>query len=163
MERVPANCAYSAQHGNPDIAQIAGAPAIAGLGIPNGGLQVVNPSKKIYEKILQQLATSTTSSYDFADQSLLGDVFHGRWVALPYVYNALKTLRWRGVHDAIWRDENVKNLHYILSPKPWEEWTDKQGDHEVPRQSQDPSHAWWAALNGERLREEEKKGVRDQF
>ncbi|KAJ5825756.1 hypothetical protein N7474_002894 [Penicillium riverlandense] len=134
---IPANCAYTAQHNNPDIAQISGACATAGLGIPNGGLQVVNPAQGTYEKILEQLNTSTTSEYDFADQSLLGDIFYGRWVALPYIYNALKTLRWRGVHDAIWRDENVKNIHYILSPKPWDEWTEKQ---EEPKQVQDPSH-----------------------
>lgn len=160
---VPANCAYSTQHDNPDVAQIAGASATAGLGIPNGGLQVVNPSQVVYEKILEQLAASTTSSYDFADQSLLGDVFYGRWVALPYVYNALKTLRWRGVHDAIWRDENVKNVHYILNPKPWEERADKQEDSGESTQSRDPSHAWWAALNDERLRDEETNGLKDQF
>lgn len=124
---------------------------------------MVNPSKAVYEKILAQLATSTASSYDFADQSLLGDVFYGRWVALPYVYNALKTLRWRGVHDTIWRDENVKNVHYILSPKPWEEQADKQEDRGESSQSRDPSHAWWAALNDERLRDEETNGVKDQF
>lgn len=124
---------------------------------------MVNPSQGVYEKILEQLATSTTSSYDFADQSLLGDVFYGRWVALPYVYNALKTLRWRGVHDAIWRDENVKNVHYILSPKPWEERADEQDGSGESRQSRDPSHAWWTALNDERLRDEEANGVKDQF
>ncbi len=25
------------------------------------------------------------------------------------------------MHDAIWRDEGVKNVHYILMPKPWME------------------------------------------
>ncbi|KAK4163934.1 glycosyl transferase [Cladorrhinum sp. PSN259] len=61
-----------------------------------------------------------TSSYDFSDQVLLGDAFAGRWMALPYVYNGLKTLRWPGVHDAIWLDDRVKNLHYGLTPKPWQ-------------------------------------------
>jgi lipopolysaccharide biosynthesis glycosyltransferase len=125
---------------------------------------VVNPSQATYDKITEQLANSTTSSYDFADQSLLGDIFHGRWVTLPYIYNALKTLRWEGVHDTIWRDENVKNIHYILSPKPWDEVsTDKQQDSGRFGQSQDPSHAWWTSLNEERLGEEQKTGVRDQF
>jgi lipopolysaccharide biosynthesis glycosyltransferase len=141
------------QHDNPDVAQTTGASPIAGLGIPNGGLQVVSPAQAIYDKILGQLATSTTSSYDFADQSLLGDLFYGRWVALPYIYNALKTLRWEGVHNTIWRDENVKNVHYILSPKPW----DESGP------SKDPSHAWWTSLNEKRLSEEQETGVRDQF
>jgi hypothetical protein len=116
---IPGNCAFTTQHGNPDAAQREGAPARAGLGMPNGGLQVVNPSKHSYEVILKTLRNETaTSSYDFADQSLLADAFKGRWVTLPYIYNALKTLRWKGVHDAIWRDEEVKNVHCILSPKP---------------------------------------------
>ncbi|KAJ5095197.1 hypothetical protein N7532_007488 [Penicillium argentinense] len=157
---VPANCAYTTQHDSPDIAQTAGPPATAGLGIPNGGLQVVNPSQAIYDKIIEQLSSSATSQYDFADQSLLGDVFHGRWVALPYVYNALKTLRWKGIHDAIWRDESVKNVHYILSPKPWDEWTDGQRQD---GQSHDPSHAWWISLNAERLAEEQQRGLADGF
>ncbi|KAJ5414604.1 hypothetical protein N7509_001231 [Penicillium cosmopolitanum] len=158
---VPANCAYTTQHDSPDIAQTAGPSATAGLGIPNGGLQVVNPSQAIYDKIVEQLASeSATSGYDFADQSLLGDIFYGRWVALPYIYNALKTLRWKGVHDSIWRDNSVKNVHYILSPKPWDEWANGQ-IHEG--ESQDPSHAWWISLNSERLAEEEQGGLADGF
>lgn len=30
---------------------------------------------------------------------------------MPYVYNALKTLRI--IHPAIWRDEDVRNVHYM--------------------------------------------------
>lgn len=122
---------------------------------------MVNPSQAIYDKIVEQLASeSATSGYDFADQSLLGDIFYGRWVALPYIYNALKTLRWKGVHDSIWRDNSVKNVHYILSPKPWDEWANGQ-IHEG--ESQDPSHAWWISLNAERLAEEEQGGLADGF
>ncbi|KAJ5748504.1 uncharacterized protein N7511_010200 [Penicillium nucicola] len=157
---ISANCAYTTQHDNADIAQTAGAPANAGLGIPNGGLQVVNPTKAVYDKITKQLGSSATSQYDFADQSLLGDIFQGRWVALPYIYNALKTLRWSGVHDAIWRDESVKNVHYILSPKPWDELEDSQRQSE---QNQDPTHAWWKSLNAERLEVEQGNGLADGF
>ncbi|KAL5343124.1 glycosyl transferase family protein [Aspergillus crustosus] len=146
---IPSNCAYTGQHTTPSAAQTTGATAAAGLGIPNGGLQVVNPSLETYNKILVQLSTSVTASYDFADQSLLGDLFYGRWVALPYVYNALKTLRWKGVHDGIWRDEEVKNVHYILSPKPWDEERGEDGEFK----SADPSHEWWWAANRGRLEE----------
>lgn len=121
---------------------------------------MVNPSQAVYDKILEQLASVATSEYDFADQSLLGDIFYGRWVSLPYIYNALKTLRWKGVHDTIWRDENVKNVHYILSPKPWDEWADGQRDY---RDGHDPSHAWWISLNAERLAEEQQRGIVDGF
>lgn len=55
----------------------------------------------------------------FADQSLLGLLFAGRWAPLPYVYNALRPMRLRRVHGAIWRDDEVRNVHYITMPKPW--------------------------------------------
>ena len=72
---------------------------------------------------------------------------------MPYVYNALKTLRWKGVHDAIWRDEEVKCVHYILSPKPWDE-----DEAEKKREDRDGLHAWWWRVNEERQREEKEKG-----
>ena len=56
----------------------------------------------------------------FPDQALLGDIIVGRWTVLPYIYNGLRTLRWPGAHNAIWRDDRVKNIHYSLTPKPWE-------------------------------------------
>jgi len=121
--------------------------------MPNGGLQVVNPSKALYNQILKRMTTSTSvESYEFADQSLLGDLFDGRWVGLPYVYNALKTLR--DIHAPIWRDNEVKNIHYILSPKPWDE---KSGD-----ESQE-THKWWTNANIQRLVEEKKSGIDDGF
>lgn len=122
--------------------------------MPNGGLQVVNPSKATYELILQQLANETSMSYDFADQSLLGDLFNGRWVALPYTYNALKTMRSKDVHGAIWKDEEVKNVHYILSPKPWDE---------APGKSSAEIHEWWWPINDERRAAEKNKGIDDGF
>ncbi|KAI9375162.1 glycosyl transferase family protein [Aspergillus egyptiacus] len=156
---IPSNCAYTTQHAAPSTAQTTGAPAIAGLGIPNGGLQVVNPSREIYDNIIARLATSATSAYDFADQSLLADMFHGRWVPLPYVYNALKTLRWKGVHDALWKDENVKNIHYILSPKPWDEDENLRSEQGDVQPGRDSTHEWWWALNRQRLEDEKANGL----
>ena len=119
----------------------------------------MNPSQAIYDKIIDRLATSSaTSKYDFADQSLLSDVFHGRWVPLPYIYNALKTMRWKGVHDAIWRDNKVKNVHYILNPKPWDE------DEEARKAKSDPLNVWWWEVTEERREEEKNKCINgDQF
>ncbi|KAF5852010.1 hypothetical protein GGP41_000779 [Bipolaris sorokiniana] len=151
---IPENCAFTSQHGDPEAAQKTGAPSTAGLRMPNGGLQVVNPSKATYDLILQQLANETSMSYDFADQSLLGDLFNGRWVALPYTYNALKTMRSKGVHDAIWKDEEVKNVHYILSPKPWDE---------APGKCSVEIHEWWWPINDERRAAEKSKGIDDGF
>lgn len=123
--------------------------------MPNGGLQVVNPSKSTYDSILQRMTTSSAvENYEFADQSLLSDLFQGRWVALPYIYNALKTLRWKDVHGPIWRDAEVKNVHYILSPKPWDE---------NPEDENDETHKWWWTANLERVTAEESVGIKDGF
>lgn len=122
--------------------------------MPNGGLQVVNPSEATYNLILDQLTKDATVNYEFADQSLLGDLFNGRWVTLPYIYNALKTLRWKGVHDIIWRDDKVKNVHYILGPKPW--------DEEATESTED-LNKWWHELNTERKKAEKGNGIDDGF
>jgi hypothetical protein len=152
---VPENCAFTSQHDKPDEAQEQGPPPTAGIASPNGGLVVVVPSQGTYDKILHVLQDGDkTNNYDFADQALLGDVFHGRWVGLPYVYNALKTLRWKGVHDEIWRDARVKNIHYILSPKPWDE---KEGE------GSEETHGWWHQMNASRLEDEESRGIKDGF
>lgn len=154
---VPANCAFTTQHDSPDAAQTAGAPPTAGLAMPNGGLQVVVPSAAVYEQILAQLSKpGATDNYEFADQSMLSDLFPGRWVALPYTYNALKTLRWKGVHDAIWRDDEVKNLHLLLSPKPWDETKEQRGKN-------DETHEWWWRYNDKRLADEKDRGIEDGF
>ena len=76
-------------------------------------------------------------------------------MALSYVYNALKTMRWKGVHDAIWQDDKVKNVHYILSPKPWDEKRDGE--------RKDPLHQWWWDINIERLDKEKRDGVEDGY
>jgi lipopolysaccharide biosynthesis glycosyltransferase len=123
--------------------------------MPNGGLQVVNPSSDVYQLIVDQLSKEETMAYDFADQSLLSDVFHGRWVALPYIYNALKIMRSEsGTHHQIWRDDQVKNIHYLLSPKPWDE---------KPGEESQESHKWWWVYNKERLEAEKAKGIDDGF
>ena len=115
----------------------------------------MNPSTSLYEAILERMTSSSAvENYEFADQSLLSDLFGGRWVALPYVYNALKTLRWEGVHAPIWRDQEVKNIHYILSPKPWDE---KPGD------VSNETHQWWWRVNSERLAAEGEAGIDDGF
>lgn len=150
--RLPANCAYTAQHADPDKAQVEGASASAGLGIPNGGLQVVNPSREVYNLITSALASDKATEYDFADQSLLGDLFPGRWVALPYIYNALKTMKWPDVHSAIWKDSEVKNIHYILSPKPW--------DSSVASSEADELTRRWLNINDERIQRE--AGISDK-
>lgn len=84
----------------------------------------------------------------FFDQDLLTIVYRDKWIPMPYTYNALKTLR--SCHSDIWKDEDVKILHYILD-KPWKSRTfDKndlvQGLHGL----------WWDAFA-----EVEKEWLRD--
>lgn len=153
---VPENCAFTSQHAHPETAQHTGAdPAVSPLGYMNGGLQVVNPSNDVFRQIVDYM-DSHAGDLDFADQSLLSELYRGRWVALPYIYNALKTLRWDGVHMPIWRDDSVKNVHYILTPKPWDE-LDADGNST----SEDETHRWWADVNKERRVDERSRGVND--
>lgn len=158
---IPENCAFTSQHGDPDKAQREGAPSAGGLAMPNGGLQVVNPSEAIYEMILKQLENEgSTLAYEFADQSLLGDLFHGRWVTLPYIYNALRPMRWDYVHGPIWRDDEVKNCHYLLGPKPWD---GKSGEELLLAGRKDETSKWWWDINAKRKQEEKEQGIDDEF
>jgi len=144
----PENCGYTAQHATPDLAAETGMDPSFGTGILNGGLLVVVPCADIYRTIIATISEpDRTNSYDFADQSLLSDAFAGRWVPLSYKYNALKTMRW--CHKEIWRDDTVKNVHYILAPKPWE------------RESDDETHEWWWKANKQRIAEDKGKRIVD--
>lgn len=129
------------QHENPERAQIEGPPTSAGVGRVNSGNLVIVPSDGTFGLIAARLAdAAATSQYTFPDQDLLSDLFGDCWVSLPYVYNAIKTLRWKGVHELIWRDDKVKNMHYTSIPKPWAE-----------ENITDVTHAWWWKMNEERL------------
>ncbi|KAL1869438.1 hypothetical protein VTK73DRAFT_3142 [Phialemonium thermophilum] len=151
---VPENCAFTSQHADPDAAQTTAAdPAVGPLGFMNGGLQVVNPSKKIFAQIIVHMERDA-AVMDFADQSLLSSLFRRRWVPLPYVYNALKTMRWEGVHQPIWRDDQIKNIHYILTPKPWDV-LDEKGNS---TSSEETDH-WWAAIYKQRKQHEREQGL----
>ncbi len=130
---VPANCAFTSQHGDPDAAQAEGVdPAVGPLGYMNGGLVVVNPSAGLFAAIVEHMETNA-AAMDFADQSLLSSLFRGRWVALPYVYNALKTLRWDAVHAPIWRDARVKNVPLHPHPQPLGRARCRRRDHQCRR------------------------------
>ncbi|MXP48614.1 glycosyltransferase family 8 protein [Pantoea sp. Eser] len=83
----------------------------------NGGFLVLTPDNSVYEALEQRIAAiDDLSAYPFSEQDLLNEAFAGRWQPLSYVYNVLKTLPFQ--HSAIWRNDEVKNLHFILA-KPW--------------------------------------------
>ena len=70
----------------------------------------------------------------FFDQDLLAIVYRNKWKPLPYIYNALKPMR--SCHSDLWRDEDVKVLHYILA-KPWKSRT--YGDDMI----ESTHRLWW--------------------
>ena len=106
----------------------------------NGGVFLCHPSERLWKALLHHFLTSPElSTFQFPDQDFLASMFCGKWCPLPWKYNALKTMRqW---HTNIWRDEEVKGLHYIVD-KPWEKRvaSDGIGGH-LGRDGE--THTWW--------------------
>lgn len=106
----------------------------------NGGLFLYYPSTDLWSSMLEYFRSSKElSNYQFPDQDFLAQYFLHRWRALPWKYNALKTMEnW---HPNIWRDDDVRGLHYIVD-KPWERRlaSDGVGGH-LGRDGK--THSWW--------------------
>ena len=97
---------------------------------------MLHPSRTEYEHLLHALATEpSVPDMVFYDQDLLALTHRLRWDPLPYVYNGLKTLR--ECHADLWKDEDVKIVHYILQ-KPWKSRT-------VESDLAGATHRWWWA------------------
>ncbi|KAF8446051.1 glycosyltransferase family 8 protein [Boletus edulis BED1] len=139
IDWVPENCAYtplSHPTGLMTPTQITGgSPRPHSL--LNSGLVVLNPSTELAQAVYDHLYTSPlVPAWSFPDQDLLADCFKGKWKPLPWCYNALKTLML--IHKPLWRDEEVRCLHYILADKPWHARVSKEGGGEY-----DKAHQWW--------------------
>ncbi|KAH3661816.1 hypothetical protein OGAPHI_005994 [Ogataea philodendri] len=156
---VPKNCSFTNYHAklastvghDHQDHHIRGPAAHLGLGLCNGGLLIVRPDTQNYATILETLSKpEKTASYDFPDQELLADVFRNRWVALSYKYNCLKTLK--KCHSDIWNMDEIKNIHYIITPKPWE--VSRESFHDET----DTFEFWWAT-NDERLEAEKLDNI----
>jgi len=107
-------------------------------GLLNSGLVVLNPSQELMQNITDFLFTSPlVATFSFPDQDLLSEFFKGKWRPLPWCYNALKTLR--VIHKPLWRDEEIRCLHYILHDKPWHHVIGADG---VDQQYEE-MHQWW--------------------
>ncbi|PWN49062.1 nucleotide-diphospho-sugar transferase [Violaceomyces palustris] len=79
----------------------------------NSGLVVLKPSCETMSAMIEKIDTDPrVPEYRFPDQDFLADWYEGRLHILPWCYNALKKLRL--VHPNIWRDDEVRNVHYIL-------------------------------------------------
>lgn len=60
------------------------------------------------------------------------------------------------MHGEIWRDENVKVVHYIFGPKPWDGGPEQGKADEV-------LWDWWWDADRERRHRERAKGVEDEY
>jgi alpha-N-acetylglucosamine transferase len=108
----PANCSYTRGRGAEATTELAAVDDYL-----NGGLFVLTPDEAVYAELVATLAGITDAArYPFAEQDLLNEYYHQRWVPLPYVYNALETLPFQ--HPWLWDAAAVKNIHYIVN-KPW--------------------------------------------
>ncbi|OBZ79556.1 Galactinol synthase 1 [Grifola frondosa] len=144
---IPSNCAHtSVEHPTgltspPQITESSPRPYTQ----LNSGTVVLNPSKELFNSLKHFLVTSPlVPSFSFPDQDLLSAYFKGKWKTLPWCYNALKTLRL--IHPLLWRDDEVRCLHYILHDKPWSTPPGTAGEYEVMNQW------WWDRF--EKLQEE---------
>lgn len=134
-------------------------------GLLNSGLFVCRPSEHVYRALARFVAEDPrVPTFQFADQDVLGVFFAGRWRALPYYYNALKTLR--VVHPGLWRDEDVRNVHYILAEKPWlyRPKTGAGGGQPQSHEYHEVNMWWWDAFEEfgremERRNTEESRNV----
>ncbi|KAI5451181.1 hypothetical protein NCC49_002057 [Naganishia albida] len=107
----------------------------------NSGLVVLTPSLEMMDTIIDFIHTSPEiPGYRFPDQDALAAIFEGRWLPLPYVYNALKTLRTS--HKQLWRDDEVKNIHYILD-KPWDVVPEPGASWPMTGEVFADVHGWW--------------------
>jgi hypothetical protein len=131
--RVPANCGHTrADRTTPLAAEDFALPTHH---LINSGLVVLSPSLSVFDGIVKMLHEDPiVQTFKFPDQDLLAHYFRGKFLSISYRYNALKTLR--NCHTEMWRDEDVKNVHYILD-KPW----DKRVVPATPGHENDPEHA----------------------
>lgn len=113
--RIPENCGHTlAKYTTPLSPSEFSKPTHESL---NSGLVILRPSQASFDAIIDVLNYNPiVKTFGFPDQDLLAFVFKGKFTPLSYRYNALKTLR--ACHPDMWRDEDVKNLHFIMD-KPW--------------------------------------------
>lgn len=96
---------------------------------------ILEPSKEQYDTLIDAMNTHPdVPKMLFFDQDLLAIIYRNQWKPLSYVYNALKPMR--ACHADLWKDDDVKILHYILN-KPWKSRT--YGDDVI----ESTHKLWW--------------------
>ncbi|CAK4105120.1 unnamed protein product [Aphanomyces euteiches] len=105
----------------------------------NSGMFVLHPNAATFERLTSRLyKEADLSRFFFSDQCFLNEMFPDFRV-VSYGYNALKTLR--SAHPRQWKDDDVKNIHYILT-KPWNV---DPGDPKQRDEFYDLNQLWWNA------------------
>jgi inositol 3-alpha-galactosyltransferase len=136
MRRLPENCAYTPQrHPN---ALTTPTPILSSSirthTLLNSGLVILHPSKLVFKAMTDFLYNDPlVRTFSFPDQDFLAHFFRGRWKPIGWQYNAVKTGRYE--HPEMWRDEEVRNIHYIVK-KPWAVGRSIGERDEV-------THGWW--------------------
>ncbi|KAH8080127.1 nucleotide-diphospho-sugar transferase [Filobasidium floriforme] len=145
---VPENCAYTplthptalssptpAANISPLLPTPSGTLPSRGHALLNSGLVILHPSHLTCRTIENYIQSDPeVPSFKFPDQDALAVLFQGKWKSLGWCYNALKTLR--KVHPGVWRDDEIRCLHYILD-KPWEHLRSD------PSADATGTHEWW--------------------
>jgi inositol 3-alpha-galactosyltransferase len=121
----------------------------------NSGLFIFTPSQELWNKMLQFFYTTPLlTKMLFADQDFLAEFFMDKWAPLGYQYNATKSMRWW--HKDMWRDDEVRNFHFIVE-KPWKERIGPDG-RAGDLGTNGEVHGWWWRDFGSWERERERCG-----
>jgi len=107
----------------------------------NSGIFLFEPNEGLWKDMMRFLERETEmlKGFLFPDQDFLTEFFRGRWRSVGWQYNALKT--WRYWHPEMWRDEEVRNLHYIVD-KPWNKRVGRDGKAGYLG-NDGVTHRWW--------------------
>jgi inositol 3-alpha-galactosyltransferase len=107
----------------------------------NGGMFIFTPYREQWSAMLEFVHTQDElmQTFMFPDQDFLAEFFRDRWQSVGYQYNALKTMRYW--HPEMWRDDEVKNLHYIVD-KPWSKRIGEDGVAGYLGRDGE-THRWW--------------------
>ncbi|ESZ99343.1 glycosyltransferase family 8 protein [Sclerotinia borealis F-4128] len=107
----------------------------------NSGLFVFEPSVETWNDMWRFISSNRAAldTYQFPDQDFLTEWWRDRWISVGWKWNALKT--WRYWHPEMWRDEDVRGLHYIVD-KPWTARVPASGIAGY-KGNDGVTHSWW--------------------
>ncbi|KAJ3174604.1 hypothetical protein HDU87_007087 [Geranomyces variabilis] len=138
-EWIPENCGFTRQS-SPTVATQPDASWPRPAHLINSGFVALKPSLTVLKDMIEEISADETGmirNFAFPDQDYLAYKFQSRIRYLPWYYNALKKLRI--VHPNMWRDEDVRNVHFILD-KPW-----TVSPAQTKQHVDAVTHGWWWA------------------